>query len=150
MRRRGFTLIELTVVIVILTMVLGPFLFLAVSTYRQFKSIAMTAGLKTASDHAGYAVLRVVAHGGDWHLDDDNHGVTCADGSRAWWQPPNLIVTQHGVKRQIALQSVTDLNMLRHGSTLTVNVTVQGPQHPGGPPITSHSSYDYPAEGELK
>jgi prepilin-type N-terminal cleavage/methylation domain-containing protein len=144
MRRRGFTLIEIVIVLAILGTISTPFLALSSSTYREFKSISMVAALKTDCDQAGYQVLHAAAGGGAFHVDADNHGVAFANSVRVHWERGGLTVNDHGQVRTLPWPHVTDCCLVRDGQTLDVTVWVAGPQRPGGAPMQSYGSYRYP------
>ncbi|HEY4002448.1 MAG TPA: type II secretion system protein [Candidatus Xenobia bacterium] len=141
-RARAFTLYEIIIVLAIMATVTGPILAVVVSMYRQFHSLAMVAGLREESDTAGNAVLRLVAAGGTWHLDRDNHGVQFSNGNAARWVRGRLRLMDHGHRVVRSFPDVKDLAMVRHGQVLSVTVYVAGPERPGGPPIASHQTYE--------
>ncbi len=91
--RRGFTMIEVAIVLGLMALLLTPFLDLVVSVYRETQSLSVQADLMAEAERTANAVFRRAALG-PYQLHPDNHGIRFADGSEVRFQDGTLRMGQ--------------------------------------------------------
>jgi prepilin-type N-terminal cleavage/methylation domain-containing protein len=147
MTQRAFTLIELVIVMVIMTIGLVPLGYLAIRSYQSFTALSMQASSKADCQRAAEAIFRLAARNGGYRVDKDHHGLSFADGCKVRWQGDRLELTQQGRTRPLIHEPVRDFTAVRHHDILTLNLTVEGKRQAHGRPIRQHEIYDYPRAG---
>lgn len=138
-RGRGFTLIEVAIVLALVSLLLAPFLDMVVSVYREGRSMAMQADLKAEAEGAAYRLFRRAA-AGPYRLEADNHGILFADGSRARFR--DGLLTLEGQATPLS-----DFTATRRDGVLTLHLAFQAPAHAGGPSQVRDFFFDWPAVG---
>ncbi len=137
--RRGFTLIEVVLVLALTGVLLAPFLDLVTSAYREFRSLQVQADLKAEAEATAYRLLGRAAAGA-WRVDPDNHGLSFADGGRARFQ--DGVLTLDG--RTLPL---LDFTVTQRQGVLTLHLAFPAPLRVGGPSQTRHFFFDWPEVG---
>ncbi len=117
MTRRGFTLIEVLIVMSILGFMAVIFGELFMSEYRLFHTVASLTELRTEAEGAAARVLR---HGRGT-IDADNRGVHFADGTVVRWTSQGLLLNG----RPLTTHKVTMFAAVRHGKALEVVVALE-------------------------
>jgi len=145
MRPRGFTFIEISIVMAIMVVLLLPFLTVGVSTYRQLEAATRQADLKSEADRAAWRIFGLAANRGAYHIDADNHGSRFGGGQHARWEGDRLLLDGE----QILAQRVVEFKVVRDGRVLTLNLALAAPGHAGGRDVVSRHTYDYPRVGVL-
>jgi prepilin-type N-terminal cleavage/methylation domain-containing protein len=149
--RRGFTMIEVAIVLGLMALLLTPFLDLVVSVYRETQSLSVQADLMAEAERTANAVFRRAALG-PYQLHPDNHGIRFADGSEVRFQDGTLRMGQQAALNPppgvrfggIPLQ---DFAVIRRDGVLTVHLCFQAPTRAGGPVEPRSFSFDWPAAG---
>lgn len=144
MRRRGFTMIEIVIVIALISVMLLPILAMFVGMYRQMASAAQQADLRADADRAAYRIFRLA--GGSYRIDDDNHGLRFGNGQHVRWDGGRLTLAG----KPLLDQKVTEFNAVRDGKVLTLNLEVHAPARAGGQDVVWRYVYDYPRVGALR
>ena len=147
MRKRAFTLIEVTIVIAILSICLVPVGMLAIQGYQSFTALSMQNSTKADCQRAAERIFRLAASTGNYQIDSDHHGLTFGDGSKVRWLYDRLELTQQGAVHSLLTASVRDFVAIRQGQILTLNLSVESKQRPHGQPVRLHEIYDYPRVG---
>lgn len=86
--RRGFTLIEVCIVLSMVGFLSIIFLDLCLAEYRLFHKVAALTELRSEAEGTAYRVLRR----GRGTIDPDNRGVRFADGSHVRWSAQRLLL----------------------------------------------------------
>jgi len=73
---RGFTLIELTIVIVIISVFLSGLYYIGVYAHRQYIKLVKQADIKSEVNSLYLMIKGDIARGGKLELHPDNHGIT--------------------------------------------------------------------------
>ena len=137
--RRGFTMIEVAIVLGLMALLLTPFLDLVVSVYRETQSLSVQADLMAEAERTANAVFRRAALG-PYQLHPDNHGIRFADGSEVRFQDGTLRMGRQAIPLQ-------DFAVIRRDGVLTVHLCFQAPTRAGGPVEPRSFSFDWPAAG---
>lgn len=136
MRRRGFTLIEIAIVVGLTAIMLLPILALSVSAYREAEALSRTADLKNEAQAAAARVFRLAGPG--FRLDADNHGLRSADGARVRWEGDRLLLGG----RSLVPQPVADFTATVEGRRLTLHLAVRAAVRANGPEEVRHFFFD--------
>ncbi|GMU51359.1 MAG: hypothetical protein AMXMBFR33_05050 [Candidatus Xenobia bacterium] len=145
MKRRAFTLIEVTMVLAVITIVSGPFFMLFLSEYRQFARFSRKADLTNEAARAAYSVFGLASRMPDFKLDPDNHGLRFADGSHVVYRGGRLELERAGGRRPLTRSRVVDFTAIRHGDRLTLNLALEcPPDQPGMPLLVVRSIFEQP------
>ncbi len=148
---RGFTMIELAIVLGLMALLLTPFLDLAVSVYRETRSLSVQADLMAEAERTANAIFRRAALG-PYRLDPDNHGIRFADGSEVRFRDGMLRMGQQAALNPppgVAFGAIPlqDFAAIRRDGVLTVHLCFLAPIRAGGPVEPRHFSFDWPAAG---
>ncbi len=136
---RGFTMIELAIVLGLMALLLTPFLDLVVSVYRETRSLSVQADLMAEAERTANALFRRAALG-PYQIHPDNHGIRFADASEVRFQDGILRMGQQAIPLQ-------DFAAIRRNGVLTVHLCFQAPTRAGGPVKPRFFSFDWPAAG---
>jgi len=136
---RGFTMIEVAIVLGLMALLLTPFLDLVVSVYRETHSLSVQADLMAEAERTAHGLFRRAALG-PFHLHPDNHGIRFADGSEVRFRDGMLQMGQQAIPLQ-------DFTAIRRNGVLTVHLCFQAPTRAGGPVKPRFFSFDWPAAG---
>lgn len=126
MRRRGFTLIELAIVIATLAVFLGPFLKMAADTYRFGHAVMARAELANEAASAAFRVFAIAARNHGYHIDPDNRGLSFADGTRVVWRKTQVLQTRAG-RQQVLATDVRQFTAVRREGVLAVTIELCRP-----------------------
>lgn len=137
--RRGFTMIELAIVLGVMALLLTPFLDLVVSVYRETRNLSVQADLMAEAERTANAIFGRAALG-PYHLHPDNHGIRFADGSEVRFRDGMLRMGQQAIPLE-------DFAAIRRDGVLTVHLCFQAPKRVGGPVEPRSFSFDWPAAG---
>jgi prepilin-type N-terminal cleavage/methylation domain-containing protein len=123
--RRGFTLIEISIVAAIMMILIVPLGDYYVSTYQKFHSLVTQVDARADAEAVAARVDRIltVQHG---RIDADNHGVTVSDrlgSNRIHWNGREIL-SAHGPMMR---EEVSDFSVIRRGGIVTVTVAVEPP-----------------------
>ena len=147
MRQRGFTLIELVIVLSLILILLVPLGTLVIQGYQSFTALSMQASSKAECQRAAESVFHLVARQPNYRIDKDHHGLRFADGSWVHFQNQRLELTQRGRTRVLLAGLVSDFTVIRHSKILTLNIAVLTKMHAHGQSQGLHEIYDYPRVG---
>ena len=137
--RRGFTLVEVAIVLALTTVLLAPFLDLVASAYREFRNLQVQADLKAEAEATAYRLLGRAA-AGPFRLDSDNHGLSFADGGRARFQDGVLTMDER-------VLPLSDFTATWSQGVLTLHLAFQAPLRVGGAAQPRHFFFDWPQVG---
>lgn len=136
MTRRGFTLIEVAIVVAMTAILMLPLLALGVSAYRESEALSRTADLKNDAEAAAARIFRHTA--GGFRLDPDNHGLRGADGAAVRWEGDRLLLGS----RRLVPHPVADFTATRDGRRLTLHLALRAAVRAGGPEEVRHFFFD--------
>lgn len=132
--RKGFTLIEVTIVSVLFLIMWAPFLEFYLSTYQKFHSLVTQVDLKADAEVAAARVHRAVflQRG---QIAPDNHAVGAIrwDGQYLWSGRTHLIP-----------ETVQDFSVVRRGGILMVHLALVPPNARRSGTAVS-MTFDFPA-----
>lgn len=117
MTRRGFTLIEVLIVLSLMGIMLVVFGEVFMAEYRLFHTVASLTDLRTEAEGAVHRVLR---HGRGT-IDADNRGIHFADGTQVLWKGTALLLNG----RPLTTHPVTTFAAVRRGKDLEVLVGLE-------------------------
>ena len=141
MRRRGFTLVELAIVLIIFATTATALSMLAYKGYDWFSALDMNNSLKVESRTAAERIFHLAASNRGYKIDADNHGLSFADGSAARWEGARLEVRHKGQVTLLA-QNVKDFSAIKREGVLTLNLVVEAPLRVHGGAVRLHEIYD--------
>lgn len=121
--RRGFTLIEILVVLAIASVVLAPFCMLTVMMYREMRHTAAEASLRTEQQALAARIFAAVERGGGGTITADNRGIRLRDGSMVAWSEESIWCG----RRRINRLPVSDFAVVRSGGRLVVSFSLASP-----------------------
>lgn len=148
---RGFTMIEVAIVLGLVALLLTPFLDLVVSVYRETHSLSVQTDLMAEAERTANALFRRAALG-PYQIHPDNHGIRFADASEVRFQDGILRMGQQAALNPppgVAFGAIPlqDFAAIRRNGVLTVHLCFQAPTRAGGPVKPRFFSFDWPAAG---
>lgn len=142
MKRRGFTLIELGIVISIMAILLVSTTDLIVQLYREHDHVAQLAQLKTSTTGAAHKAMQKL-DAGPFTFDTDNKGLKFASGDSLRWKGKELIYTGASGERSIWADGVLHFSAYKRGPTTTLTFELETPRTDrGAQPY--RATFDYP------
>jgi prepilin-type N-terminal cleavage/methylation domain-containing protein len=130
-RRRGFTLIEVLVVMIVVSTASGAFLAMYLGIYDSLHSVAAQADLASDARRASAVVFRSLAADPGASIAADNHAIHFTDGHSVGWDGQRV----HGLERDLGTHHVTDFSIVREAGVWTLSVEITDPARPRGGPV---------------
>lgn len=126
--RRGFTLIEVTLVIALTAALLVPFFTLALSAYRESHVRKRLLEARSEAREIAFRIRHRAALAGGLSLRPDNHGLDFSDGSKVYWNESGLWERRPGQNETLLSTQVLDFVVIeRYNKTwLTLTLKFQG------------------------
>ncbi|MFN8610461.1 MAG: prepilin-type N-terminal cleavage/methylation domain-containing protein [Vulcanimicrobiota bacterium] len=139
-QRRGFTLVEILVVLCLMGLLIVPLGMLLDSGYQHFTALSRTADAKNDCSQARERIFTWLARHPKYRLDQDNHGLS-AGGSRLRWHDQQLLLDGHSLLRW----PVRDFSVIPGPSGLILNLSLDVQVDSRRPVLKIHEIYDAPA-----
>jgi prepilin-type N-terminal cleavage/methylation domain-containing protein len=143
---KGFTLIELMIVLAILTVVTTPFLVLVARAYDGLQSVYLQTSAMFESQSAADRIFERLAARTGARIDPDNHGIVFGDGSHVSLRQGRLLLQDKRGLQSLLPYQVSDFTVRRHQSTVTLGIEVEMQGHVHGPVRRFYQLFDW-AEG---
>jgi prepilin-type N-terminal cleavage/methylation domain-containing protein len=137
--RRGFTLVELAIVLAVMSIVSVPAVSAIIHLKREAAAFQTIADLRTESRGA---VSRIFARAkGGYQIQSDNAGLNFKDGSILRYENERLMLGG----RSLIKYPVTAFTVVRRGKRLTVNLTLEAVPTRTGKKVQYRNIYDLEA-----
>ena len=144
MRRRGFTLIEVVIVMSLVALLTAPLLDFAVSFYRHGEAMARQSDLKAEAEGMAWRLFRRGAP----RLHPDNQGATFPDGSEVRRRRDDVVLRTPQGERALNEHPVEDFTLHRRDGVLVLHLRLRAPLHARGPEAGRDFFFDRAEQGE--
>lgn len=125
-QNRGFTLIEIAIVITIFALVMGGIISFGANIWQDFNRISNAAQMRQDAENIRSLVQNDIVRGGSPSLFTDNHGLLVRSGPkiRSYILKDGAIyLSGAGIERKLTQFPVTDLVWITDKGVITMNIT---------------------------
>lgn len=125
-QNRGFTLVEIAIVITIIAISVGGIVAFGGNTWQEFNRISHTAQMRQDAENIRCLVQSDIVRGGSPSLFTDNHGLMVKGGTKTKTyvlKDGVVYLNGSGVERKLTRFPVSDLVWITDKGVITMNIT---------------------------
>lgn len=136
--RRGFTLVEVAIVLAIMNILVVPMLGYVYHLKLESANLREISDLRTEARATAEKIFQHAASG--FKIQADNASLVFKDGARVFWKDNELYLDE----QKLTSHKVPSFVAIRRNKTLTLNITLERKtSRPGRDPVQYRNIYDY-------